>query len=73
MIGTMWTRKARALVIATFTLAGAAVLLTAMGAPKPVSVAALGSEWQCSKTAFVLTTCTLVRHAAPMLASDPTQ
>lgn len=57
MIGPMWTRKARALVIATFTLAGAAVLLMAMAAPKPVSVAALSSEWQCSKTAFVLTTC----------------
>jgi hypothetical protein len=69
MIGPMWTRKARALVIAN-SLAGAAVLLIAMAAPQPVSVAALGSEWQCSKTAFVLTTC---RQAEPMLASGVTQ
>ena len=52
MIGTMW--KARALVLAT-SLAGAAVLLAM--APLPVSNAALGSEWSCSKRAFVLTTC----------------
>jgi hypothetical protein len=34
---------------------------TAASAPKPVSIAELSSEWQCSKTAFVLTTCTPVR------------
>ncbi|WMT71095.1 hypothetical protein [Bradyrhizobium sp. Ash2021] len=34
MIGPMWTRKARALVIAN-SLAGAAVLLIAMAAPSP--------------------------------------
>ena len=55
MMGSLWTRKARMLVIANL-LAGAAVLL-AMAAPHPVSSAALGSEWQCSKAAFVLTTC----------------
>ena len=70
MIGPMWTRKTRALVIATFTLASAAVLLIAMAAPQPMSVATLGSEWQCSKTAFVLTTC---RHAEPMRVSGVTQ
>jgi hypothetical protein len=55
MIGTMWKGKARALIIA-ISLAGAAVLL-AMAAPLPVSNAALGSKWHCSKAAFVLTTC----------------
>jgi hypothetical protein len=69
MIGPLRTRKARALVIAS-SLAGAAVLLIVIAAPKPISVAALGSEWQCSKTAFVLTTC---RQAEPMLASSVTQ
>lgn len=61
----MWTHKVRALVIVN-ALVGAAVLL-AMAAPHPVSSVALGSEWQCSKSAFVLTTC---RQAEPMLASD---
>ena len=59
MAGTRWTGKRRALVIATFTLACAAFIRVA--APKPVSIAELSSEWQCSKTAFVLTTCTQVR------------
>ncbi|MGY4504318.1 hypothetical protein ACVWYH_008275 [Bradyrhizobium sp. GM24.11] len=61
MIGPTWTRTARALVIAN-SLAGATVLLIAMAAPQPVSVAALGSEWQCSRTAFVLTTCRQAEH-----------
>ena len=55
MIRTIWTGKARALVI-TISLAGAAVLL-ATAAPLPVSNAPLGSDWHCSKAAFVLTTC----------------
>jgi hypothetical protein len=32
-----------------------------MAAPMPMSSLELGSNWQCSKTAFVLTTCTQVR------------
>ena len=37
-------------------LAGGAVALTR---PKPIDSAVLGSEWQCHKTAFVITTCAL--------------
>src|ERR1700730_17253065 len=59
MAGTRWTGKRRALVIATFTLACVAFLST-VAAPNPVSIAELGNNWQCSKTAFVLTTCTLI-------------
>jgi hypothetical protein len=51
-----WTRRLRTLVIAN-ALAAAAVLLVAVAGPRPVSSAALGSEWQCSKTALVVTTC----------------
>jgi hypothetical protein len=36
--------------------------LLAMAAPHSVSINALGSEWQCSKAGFVLTTC---RQAPP--------
>src|SRR2546430_1013392 len=60
MAGIRWTGKRRALVFATFTLACVA-FLSRVAAPKPVSIAELGSNWQCSKTAFVLTTCTRVR------------
>lgn len=56
MAGTRWTGKRRALLIATLTLACVAFLNAA--APTPVSIAELGSNWQCSKAAFILTTCT---------------
>jgi hypothetical protein len=55
MIGPTWTPRVRKIIIAN-SLATVAVLL-AMVTHQPVAVAALGSEWQCSKTAFVLTTC----------------
>ncbi len=38
------------------------VVLAIVAAPRPVSSAALGSDWQCSKAAFVVTTC---RQADP--------
>ncbi|MHC2462013.1 hypothetical protein [Bradyrhizobium embrapense] len=44
------------IVIAT-SLACVIVVLAIVAAPRPVSSAALGSDWQCSKAAFVLTTC----------------
>ena len=55
MAGTQWTSKRRALVIATFTLAFAAFLRVV--APQVVSIAEL-SDWQCSQTLFLVTTCT---------------
>ena len=58
MAGTQWTSKRRALVISTFVLAFAAFLWVA--APQLVpTTELLGSNWQCTKTVFVLTTCTL--------------
>ncbi|QOZ34025.1 hypothetical protein XH92_22135 [Bradyrhizobium sp. CCBAU 53421] len=48
--------KAGRLVIVA-SLACIVVVLAIVAAPRPVSSAALGSEWQCSKAAFVLTTC----------------
>ncbi|MCP3466434.1 MULTISPECIES: hypothetical protein [unclassified Bradyrhizobium] len=43
-----------AITFATVALAGVAVFLAQ---PKPVESSLLGAEWQCSRTAFVLTTC----------------
>jgi hypothetical protein len=59
MEGTQWTGKRRSRVIAAVALACVAFLW--MAAPKSVSSTNLGSNWQCSKTAFVLTTCAPVR------------
>jgi hypothetical protein len=56
------SRNARALVVVNL-LAGAALLLAMAAAPHPISSAALGSGWQCSKAGFVLTTCRQVPPA----------
>jgi hypothetical protein len=54
-----WVGARRAFVIAIFALACVAFLGLAI--PFPVSGTELGSNWQCNKTAFVLTTCSQVR------------
>ena len=53
-------------ILAIAALAGGAVALTR---PKSIDSAVLGSEWQCHKTAFVITTCALrtQSQAAPAL------
>ena len=53
-------------ILAVAALAGVAVALTR---PKSIDSAVLGSEWQCHKTAFVITTCELrtQRQAVPAL------
>jgi hypothetical protein len=56
---TRWTGKRRAFVIAAFMLT--CVVFLRLTAPIPVSSSELGSNWQCSNMAFVLTTCTQVR------------
>ncbi|MDH2381871.1 hypothetical protein [Bradyrhizobium sp. CER78] len=60
-LGQRFSATAGRIVIAT-SLACMVVALAMAAAPRPVSSAALGSEWQCSKAAFVLTTC---RQADP--------
>jgi hypothetical protein len=51
--------------LAIAALAGVAVALTR---PKPIDSAVLGSEWQCQKTAFVITTCVLRTPPQAVLA-----
>ena len=61
MAGTQWTSKRRTLVISTFALAFAAFLWVAAPQLAPTAEP-LGSDWQCTKTAFVLTTCTFLQQ-----------
>jgi hypothetical protein len=58
--------KALAITFAIAALAGGAVVMTR---PKSIESAVLGSEWQCTQTAFVVTTCALrpERRAPPAL------
>ena len=55
----VWTRKRLMLSVAIVALAVlAAALSIGLAYPEPVSSAALGPDWQCTRLAFVLTTCT---------------
>ena len=59
-----WTRKflvlAAAAVALIFAMGFAA---TGLSQPEPVASAALGPDWQCSRLAFVFTTCSRVKHS----------
>ena len=46
--------KVLAITVAAAALAGAVLLLAR---PQPIESAVLGSAWECTQTAFVLTTC----------------
>jgi hypothetical protein len=58
-----WTRKNLVLAATVITLT-CAVSFVAMGLsyPEPVPNAALGPDWECSRLAFVFTTCNRVKH-----------
>jgi hypothetical protein len=63
-----WTRKKLVLVVAIMACACGASYLS-LGS-EPVSAARPGAEWQCSRMAWILTICTRIRHAEPMLQSS---
>jgi hypothetical protein len=65
MISQAWTRKGLVLSVAIVTLAALAAVSIAFAYPEPVSSAALGSDWQCTRLAFVLTSCTRIVSAPP--------
>jgi hypothetical protein len=65
MTRNLWTRKNFVLIATIVTLVGVAALLSVgLAYPEPIPDAALGADWQCSRLAFVLTTCTRVRQSA---------
>jgi hypothetical protein len=53
----MWVRKNRRLIVAIVVLAGGTAVLSA-GLMRPTPFPGLGADWQCSRTAGVLTVCT---------------
>jgi hypothetical protein len=59
MTRTGWTARKLIFVVAIALLACvAAFVAIGLVYPEPVSSAALGPDWQCSRLAFVWTTCT---------------
>ena len=61
----LWTRKDIAFVAAIISLGClAAVFAIGLASPEPISNAALGPDWACSRIALVWTTCIRVQHTA---------
>ena len=75
MIHNWWTPKGFVFAVAMVSLACAAVIVAiGMAYPEPVSNAALGPDWQCSRVAYVWTTCSRPKHAeaaSVRLAGEP--
>ncbi len=65
MTGPFWNRKVLLLVGAVLACVTLAVSI-GLAYPTPVENPALGSEWQCHKSAIV-TTCRRVSDAEPMI------
>jgi hypothetical protein len=64
---SIWIRKF-AFIGGAVMLAGAATWLSiALVSPKPISSAALGPEWQCTRTAFLWTSCSRISHTKPVV------
>jgi hypothetical protein len=75
MTSHFWTRKGFVLSVAVVMLiAVVAAVSIALAYPQPVSSVALGPDWQCTRLAFVLTTCTRIvgaQSAATDERNDP--
>jgi hypothetical protein len=69
MAHNVWTAKNLIFIAAIVSLACvAAVVGIGLVYPEPVSSAALGPDWQCSRLAFVWTTCTRLTQARAVRA-----
>ena len=56
-----WTRKNFVLAAAVVALALIGFVVIGVSYPEPAASAALGPDWQCSRLAFVFTTCSRVK------------
>jgi hypothetical protein len=62
-----WTRRSLVLAATAAALASALGLFaTGVSYPEPVARATLGPDWQCSRLAFVFTTCSRAKHTEAM-------
>ena len=67
-----WTLKSLVYAAAIVSLASIAVVVTiGLDQPDPARSAALGPQWQCSRTVFVWTTCTRVKQAEAISVRQP--
>ena len=62
-----WTRRSLVLAATAAALASAIGLFaTGVSYPEPVARVTLGPDWQCSRLAFVFTTCSRAKHTEAM-------
>jgi len=59
--------KALAIAFVLVAVAGAMLLLSR---PQPIESAVLGADWECTQTAFVLTTCAPRVQATPAVETS---
>jgi hypothetical protein len=57
----------------TFAIAALVALAIGLGRPQPIENAVLGAAWQCSQTAFIITTCAprVQQQATPAGVTSP--
>jgi len=58
-----WTRRNFSLAAAIVALALIDFVVIGVSYPEPAASAALGPDWQCSRLAFVFTTCSRVKNS----------
>ena len=63
MPNNWWTRKALVVTAAVALACAAGFAALGVSRPEPALSAALGPDWQCSRLAFVFTTCNRVKHS----------
>jgi hypothetical protein len=66
MTGPSRNRKALIFIVAALSCAAVAVCI-GFAYPTPVANPALGADWQCHRSAGIVTTCHRVSHAAPTM------
>jgi hypothetical protein len=65
MNGQWWNRKILTLVAAALACAAVAVSIS-LAYPTQIASPTLGAEWQCHRSAGILTTCSRVSNVVPM-------
>ena len=61
-----WTRKYLVLAAAVALACAVGFATFGLSTPEPALSAALGPDWQCSRQAFVFTTCSRAKHSQSM-------
>jgi len=62
------SRNRKLVILIAAVLSGAAIALCiGVAFPTPVANPALGADWQCHRSAGIVTTCQRVSHAVPSL------